>query len=897
MLRTVTLVAAIVFAAPAVASTCRRADPFDKQGPSVWIVGNVTKVVTREETPGTYMGATSVTRGRHRSGSNTATIEVKRVLKGNVSKEIEITSDLQDGINLGFSFREGPIVIAAYRGKDGTLYANGCSLMGSGETVASFNWDAPETTTDHNGTRRNPLIALSNLANRIAELGNPMNPQGMDPERLSMIDELLTSARDRERRAGMWEAVTALSPTAANRARLAAAYLNAGRYEEAKRAAEASAGEGSADAIPFLNTAKLHLGEDASPSMAYLKDEWFKTLELTGAILRGKDLSGLRIDKATASAADFSGSKLVGIQIYEGRLADAVLSQADLTGARIDATLNGAKFHGSVLDDTYLRSNSGFQDLTEARGRKPSFSGFFNDAVFNGVTFKEAQFHEVTLDRSTFSNAMIENSSFRRVSLKGADLSEAVFVNVTWGDVIYDCSTKFPAGLNPVLSGFQSSESCPGYTEADLAGVKVEKCDESCFRWLSGSLGRKFRIDVDGKGSFTMGSSYPGRDECSSEAIEIARVLTWGKAPYLEHMIGNGFCPVLRKVGANPPESFFAMNGEGSQWEVISRDLEQVRYFDFPTIRNVVHPRVVAHLEKAGPSGFVTLALAIPSYGRNAHLLGDLAVKYLSMPPSIGRSRDGAGMSEEDALSKVTKALIADAAISAKVLDALNANPSLASAPRFRAYLAETLRSGLHRFTRPRTCESLGQVLKHLPEWGIDSTIDGNLVLVVSLCRESDFGLTMRGLRDNRQDVREKALLSWTYAVMNRTPAAQEGSRIVQSMLDEGSIPAAWTHVRKQGNPKSIVQDRLSILAKGPDALKERGPFLLPPDGGGRPAFWAVPDDLQPVENMPAPPKPVVLPGSPQIPTLLQEPPQAKETTDRGNMSYMMIPYWPYYAR
>jgi len=687
MLRTVTLAAAVLFSAPALASTCAPVDPLDKRGPSVWIVGNVTKVVTRDETLGTYMGAASVSSGLgggRRSGSNTATITVDRVLKGNVGKQIEISSDLQDGMNLGFSFREGPIVIAAYRAKNGMLVASGCALVATGQGATAIKWDAPETVSDINGTRRNPLVILSNLAKKVSDVGDPLAPRGLEPDKVKTLDDLLASAGDNERRVGMWETITKSSPTPGNRARLAMAYVDAARLTEAKSEAERALSEGASEAAVPLNTAKLLMGEKADPSHANLKGERFQALDISGTNLKGRDLTRLQAMKVSGSGANLSGTDLSYTWFREGTLEGADLSKSNMTRAMVGASLKGANLRDTVLDLSQIEGKNGGPDLTNSRGEGNHFRGDLSGAVFDGVKFKTTQFKYVNLDGASFNGANLENVYFERATLRGVDLSKARIGKADWKEITYDCATKFPEGIDPVSKGFRNNEACAGQPEPDLSKTQLTDCDDACLRWLVAKPGRTVSIKSFGDWAYSMGASFPGKDQCPDKALEAAQPPSVRKGAYYNELLEKGFCPVVRLPGANPPDRFFSGIDPWNQ-QSIDRDMSQLLFLDYVTVREIVTPRLADYVRGATPQRFHVLLRAFFNYRPNSHLLSDLVIEALSTPrPSSTPIAGVEGANNEaTAIKLIANGAARDEVVSKRIMDAVRANPALAERPGF----------------------------------------------------------------------------------------------------------------------------------------------------------------------------------------------------------------------
>lgn len=157
--------------------------------------------------------------------------------------------------------------------------------------------------------------------------------------------------------------------------------------------------------------------------------------DLTGADLSGTDLSGARLDRAVVIRSDFTGAKLQNATIMRPTVftdlrldrADAPrFTNADLSGARITARLDGADFRGANLR---------FVNLTpyDVRGDISIFPhNSLQSCDLRGADLEGADLSFVALSFARLSGASLRGARLRHAVLAMADLSGA---DLTGADV------------------------------------------------------------------------------------------------------------------------------------------------------------------------------------------------------------------------------------------------------------------------------------------------------------------------------------------------------------------------------------------------------------------------------------------------------------------------------
>jgi uncharacterized protein YjbI with pentapeptide repeats len=160
---------------------------------------------------------------------------------------------------------------------------------------------------------------------------------------------------------------------------------------------------------------------------------------LSGANLRGADLSWKDLHEANLSGADLSGAdlseaNLSGANLSRANLLGAILSGADLSGANLlGAILSGADLSGKDLSGANLRGAilSG-ADLSRANLCGTDLSGAdlsranLNEADLSGADLSEAVLIETNLEGATLTGCKIYGISAWDLKLEGARQNDMV---------------------------------------------------------------------------------------------------------------------------------------------------------------------------------------------------------------------------------------------------------------------------------------------------------------------------------------------------------------------------------------------------------------------------------------------------------------------------------------
>jgi uncharacterized protein YjbI with pentapeptide repeats len=133
-----------------------------------------------------------------------------------------------------------------------------------------------------------------------------------------------------------------------------------------------------------------------------------------------------------------------------------------VTGTYQQSRMNGTNFQGAKFSD----ANFEMCDLAEANMQGAVFgkgTKFFRCSL-NGADLRGANFEGAVIDSVNFRGAdlrhaknlrSVTKSNFQRADLRGADLSKMAMpmVEIEWDDAVFDKSTKFPKGFDPVKAG------------------------------------------------------------------------------------------------------------------------------------------------------------------------------------------------------------------------------------------------------------------------------------------------------------------------------------------------------------------------------------------------------------------------------------------------------------
>lgn len=222
---------------------------------------------------------------------------------------------------------------------------------------------------------------------------------------------LFFARRDMWRRSRNWATVLAVLMLAVTHAAMAASLSSRDVTSLLFHASRLARPDLSSKDLKFLDLAGLDF------KRARLAHSDLTGADLTEANLSKADLKYARLDRATLLRANFKDAdlreaSLLSSTAFSGKEGDwsgaPNFSNADLSGARIAARLDGAIFKGANLTDAII-------------GPQPAVWGSYAPrAVLNGCNFSGA-----ILIRTNLSNTSLQYADFSSADLRGADLSKS----------------------------------------------------------------------------------------------------------------------------------------------------------------------------------------------------------------------------------------------------------------------------------------------------------------------------------------------------------------------------------------------------------------------------------------------------------------------------------------
>jgi uncharacterized protein YjbI with pentapeptide repeats len=617
------------------------------------VSGDVVHVFGRWSLPGLLLGLSSGFPGY----TNSALVRVEHVLRGDVGRWVLLTSDLQNGNNGGFSFKEGPIHIGATRSKSGRLVTSFCFRGVFAHRSQQDLW---------------------NLADEIVELGDTDSPEDLSEADLKRVDSILARLSDSERRLAMWRALVDSRPDATSYAGLAAASLSARLFEDARNFAQKALDMGASEARPTLETAKIILGEEADSSEVILSSLQVENLDISATNFDLKHINGLASQKTAAAGATFKAATFSDAEVYGGNFDDTDFTEARIINSHFIGQFNNSQFVRASINGGSFSITAGRLDFTDASGTDIFLSGKIGGSKFNGAKFDQIRILRADLSGATFDGAQFENLSFENVTIGHADLSGLKVGKVSWKSVTYDCSTKFPPGFDPLRAGLRNNEACAGQKEPDLSTAKLEACDDFCLRWLTKDEDRTVSIE-----HYKLRASRPGKGLCSKEALHMLGRFN-SPGGYREEFLDQGFCPEFLVQGAARPEDLFSTKRPDN----VVRDAQQLALLDRWKLRHIVYPRVENYYVTGGRQRIGILRHTIKAFHDDFDLIERLVIHALTLE-GIPKNSDPRVSQEADSMWWLTYQLHQSKELSTHILELIEANPHLAGRFGFQSFLQQ----------------------------------------------------------------------------------------------------------------------------------------------------------------------------------------------------------------
>jgi uncharacterized protein YjbI with pentapeptide repeats len=163
---------------------------------------------------------------------------------------------------------------------------------------------------------------------------------------------------------------------------------------------------------------------------AKLSDAHLPELEATGASFAGADLCRVHLERSRLDSADLRNAKLAGAALWDSSLCFSALDGADFSGADLEradftmATVEGATFVGA---------NCGLASFAGVCLRKARLDGasFFR-AHLQGCDLERVELSAADFRSADLCSALLTRSSLRGANLSGAKLCSAGLAGVCW---------------------------------------------------------------------------------------------------------------------------------------------------------------------------------------------------------------------------------------------------------------------------------------------------------------------------------------------------------------------------------------------------------------------------------------------------------------------------------
>lgn len=184
-------------------------------------------------------------------------------------------------------------------------------------------------------------------------------------------------------------------------------------------------------------------------------------LNLSKANLTRAKLGKAKLDCVNLSCANLRGAELCEAQLHQTNLSEANLENADLR----KVNLYGTKLGKANLSNANLS------------GVNLSLQVDLNEANYSRANLSKANLRKAKLTKVDLRNANLSNANLLEANLEGANLQR-----VKLQQALYNASTVFPIGFDPVKSGAyliapNASLQKANLAGADLSGVNLTGAD------------------------------------------------------------------------------------------------------------------------------------------------------------------------------------------------------------------------------------------------------------------------------------------------------------------------------------------------------------------------------------------------------------------------------------
>lgn len=184
----------------------------------------------------------------------------------------------------------------------------------------------------------------------------------------------------------------------------------------------------------------------------YIREASFQGADLSGADLTDTYLSFVKYDCNTQFPKDFNPVESHMIPIWDS-----------CEGERPDINFSGVTFPDDK-EFGHVKPYFVMRDFSKVDFSKSNFVSMvcescnLNQAVFDNLKIHFTRLIGATFKGASFANTDLLGSVFYQADIRGADFTTAILSNAKFKAAVYDNTTKWPVGFDPVQAGAVLSE-------------------------------------------------------------------------------------------------------------------------------------------------------------------------------------------------------------------------------------------------------------------------------------------------------------------------------------------------------------------------------------------------------------------------------------------------------
>lgn len=644
-----------------------------------------------------------------------------------------------------------------------------------------------------------------------------VNPGDIDAAKEA--SRLLRLINDGERDEALWRNVADAGHKAEAIAELGRTLANEQKFSEAVSVLEDAAQRG-VDTSAVLSQAKLNAGLKSDLPSLEMKDLTTNRLDISGADLRERNLSGLKANELAAHGANLTNADMSGVAMTVAQLTQAVLDGANLDRARIhQVDLSGARLRRASLKS----ADFAIVAATDADFREIAAEGLraggirMAGAKFDGAHLAGANF-DYARGAGSFINADLTGATFRRAKLGGVNFDGAKFDKVDFSDAIYDCETRFPSGFSPEAHPEMTRWVGPcKWEKQDRSGpvdhVILKGCGDECHAWLIADP-RRFVLVSTREAKIFYAAAFSHDKNCPWLRSDLfTQVIQNGSVgfdfDYVDRLKQAGFCPHIRPESS--PDETAPLFSPTVNMDVWKGDV----------LRSILMSRAEFQSKAAPAIGRISPA------DRRAQIL-NLYLSFNAVDFVDLLADEFVAVLESDSQSQIDVEHIAfSPKLVSKLIVAMEGDRRRLALPGFSRLLGSFAGQNVAQVSwgSDAICTSAERIGALLPHWGDDVRVDAAWARTTALCKRNYAGPLKKALLGHRPDVVASAIESWRAAARFGLPSATAALPEVLDVLSSDRLPENYYDPDWPGSrgPKPIVAiaHGLDIMEKGSVAIAQ----------------------------------------------------------------------------